>query len=328
MKKYIFSFMCILLLVTFIYIVGFSNTDNKDNKKLVVAEVTHSIFYAPQYLAIEKGFFEEYGLDVEIILTPGADKVTSSILSKDADIGLAGLETVAFVNNGSNTKLKAFSGLTKRDGTFIITKENYKDFTFNDLRNTNIIAGRHGGMPSFILNYVLSEKGIDSKKDLLFDTSIAITAQESAFMSGNYDAIFLFEPSSSKMVNASYGYNMGSIASYTKDLPYTVYFTLDNNIKSNEEDFKNFDKAINKALKYIDETNEKTLAKDLKTYFPSSSESEIENAVKNYKEAKVYRASTLIKEEEVKYLDKILKFNEAIDYDLKYSNLIDNRFWN
>ena len=163
---------------------------------MIVAEVTHSIFYAPMYVAIEKGYFKDNGINLNLILTPGADKVSAAVLSGDADIGFAGSEATIYVyNQGEKDYLVNFAGLTKRDGSFIVAREDIKDFKLEDMKGKTVIGGRKGGMPEMTFEWALKEHNIDPKKDVNIDTSIAFAAMSSAFIGGQGDFVTLFDDS-------------------------------------------------------------------------------------------------------------------------------------
>ena len=192
MKKIILPIILLLIIVG-IFLTSFFKPES-DLKKIKVAEVTHSVFYAPQYLAHALGYFEEEGLDVEIILTSGADKVTSAVLSGDVQIGFCGSEATIYVyNQGEKDYLVTFAGLTKRDGSFIVAREKYDNFTLNDMKGKTIIGGRIGGMPEMTLEWTLKENGINPKTDLIIDTSIAFASMSGAFIGGTGDFVSLFE---------------------------------------------------------------------------------------------------------------------------------------
>ena len=195
MKRLIFPI--ILLIVILFGFAIYNNNKNNDSdlKKIKVAEVTHSVFYAPQYVAHALGYFKDEGLDVEIILTAGADKVTAAVLSGDVDIGFCGSEATIYVyNQGEKDYLVTFAGLTKRDGSFIVSREKLENFTLNDLKGKFLIGGRKGGMPEMTLEWALSQNGINPKTDLTIDTSIAFAAMSGAFIGGEGDFVSLFEP--------------------------------------------------------------------------------------------------------------------------------------
>ena len=161
---------------------------------MTLAEVAHTIFYAPQYVAIEKGYFEEYGIDINLILTSGADKVTAAVLSGDADIGFCGSEATIYVyNGGEKDYLKTFAQLTQKDGTFLVSREKIENFTLDDLKGKTIIGGRAGGMPEMTFEYALRQNGINPKTDVNIDTSVAFAAMSGAFIGGQGDFVTLFE---------------------------------------------------------------------------------------------------------------------------------------
>lgn len=193
-------YLLIIIIILGLILASFLNLNKNDKKekltKVKVAEVAHTIFYAPQYVAIENGYFEDLGIDIELTLTPGADKVTAAVLSKDADIGFSGSEATIYVYNaGEKDYLKTFAQLTQKDGTFLVSRKKIDNFTLEDLKGKSIIGGRKGGMPEMTFEYALKQNGIDPTKDVNIDTSIAFAAMSSAFISGQGDFVTLFEHS-------------------------------------------------------------------------------------------------------------------------------------
>lgn len=195
MKKKIVTILGILLIgsLCFVTLYDFNKKDN-GLTKVKVAEVAHSIFYAPQYAAISEGYFEEVGLDIELTLASGADKVMASVLSGDVDIGFSGSEATIYVyNGGEEDYLKTFAQLTQKDGSFLVSREKIENFTLDDLKGKYVIGGRAGGMPEMTFEWALKEHGIDPKNDLTIDTSIAFAAMGGAFIGGIGDFVTLFE---------------------------------------------------------------------------------------------------------------------------------------
>lgn len=193
MKKFILP-LIILIIIIVITCMYFLNNKKSDLTKIKVAEVTHSVFYAPQYLAHSLGYFEEEGLEVELLLVPGADKVTAAVLSGDVQIGFCGSEATIYIyNQGEKDYLVNFAGLTKRDGSFLVSREKYDNFTLEDLKGKTVIGGRKGGMPEMTFEWALKQNGIDPKNDLNIDTSIAFAAMGGTFVSGVGDFVTLFE---------------------------------------------------------------------------------------------------------------------------------------
>lgn len=194
MKRFILPFVAILIIIVVGILYREKDESQTELTKVKVAEVTHSVFYAPQYVADALGYFEEEGLDVELILTPGADKVTAAVLSGDVQIGFCGSEATIYVyNQGEKDYLMTFAGLTKRDGSFLVSRKKYDNFTLDELKGSYIIGGRKGGMPEMTLEWALSQNGINPKEDLTIDTSIAFAAMSGAFIGGTGDFVSLFE---------------------------------------------------------------------------------------------------------------------------------------
>ena len=195
-KKFIGLFLiCLVAVLSCIAIVRINSEDGKEGlRHITVAEVAHSVFYAPQYVAHGLGFFEEEGLDVEIVLTSGADNVMAAVLSGDADIGFSGSEATIYVyNGGEEDYVMTFAGLTQKDGSFLVSREKFDNFTLNDLKGKTVLGGRVGGMPEMTFEWALRQNGIDPNKDLTIDTSVAFAAMEGAFIGGNGDFVTLFE---------------------------------------------------------------------------------------------------------------------------------------
>jgi len=196
MKKKVLYYLLFSLLVVALAMTVLLDFNKKESKntKVTVAEVAHTIFYAPQYVAIEKGYFEEYGINIELILTPGADKVAAAVLSKDADIGFSGSEATIYVyNGGEKDYLKTFAQLTQKDGSFLVSRQKYDNFSLEDLKGKSVVGGRAGGMPEMTFEWALKQNGINPKTDLDIDTSIAFAAMGGAFIGGQGDFVTLFE---------------------------------------------------------------------------------------------------------------------------------------
>lgn len=327
MKKIIIGIVLLFVIVGTVLFIFFKNSkqDVKDNK-VKVAEVAHSIFYAPQYLADKKGFFKEEGLEVEFILTPGADKVTSAVLSKDVDIGFCGSEASIYVyKNNKKDYIVNFASLTNKDGSFIVSREKIDDFTLEKLKGKYIIGGRKGGMPEMTLEYTLKENGI-SLDEVTIDTSVEFANMASAFMSGTGDFVTLFEPSATKLENEGKGYVVASLGEYGGNTPYTSYNALKSYIKKNKKTIKKFTNAINKGLKYVEETDNKTLAKELVDYFPDMKVSELEKMVERYKSINAWKKTTYFSEKEFDHMEDILIEANELDEKVPFKDLVDNSF--
>ena len=327
MKKIIFGIVLLFIIVgTIIFIITKnSKPDVKDNK-VKVAEVAHSIFYAPQYIADKKGFFKEEGLEVEFILTPGADKVTSAVLSKDVDIGFCGSEASIYVyKNKKKDYIVNFASLTNKDGSFIVSREKIDNFTLNDLKGKYIIGGRKAGMPEMTLEYTLKQNGI-TLDEVTIDTSVEFANMASAFMSGTGDFVTLFEPSATKLENEGKGYVVASLGEYGGNVPYTSYNALKSYIKENKDTIKKFTKAINKGLDYVSKTDNKKIAKELMDYFPDMKEDELEKMVERYKSINAWKKTTYFSKKEFNHMQDILIEAKELDKKVPFNDLVDNSF--
>ncbi len=328
MKKKIIIFIVagILILLLAALVLFDFNKENKDGKKLTqitLAEVTHSIFYAPQYVAIEQGYFEEVGIDIELILTSGADKVTAAVLSKDADIGFCGSEGTIYVyNGGEKDYLKTFAQLTQKDGSFIVSRENIEDFSLEDLKGKTILGGRAGGMPEMTLEYALKQNGIDPEKDVTVDTSVEFAAMGGAFIGGQGDFVTLFEPNALELEQEGYGYVVASLGELGGVVPYTSYSARISFIEENKELINNFTKAVQKGLDYVHNHTDEEVAKAIINQFPDTSLEDITKVVKRYRDIDAWPETTEFSEDSFNHLQDIMLDYGAIDEKVPYEELI------
>jgi NitT/TauT family transport system substrate-binding protein len=327
MKK-IILFVCVTFCLVF-GVIGLYNSKSK-NKELTtinVAEVTHSLFYTPWYVAIEKGFFEEEGIDVNLVLTPGADKVAASVLSNDVNIGFSGPEATIYVyNNGEKDNLVTFASLTKRDGQFLVGSCDLKDkFDVNSLKGKTVLAGRSGGMPLMIFKYALKESGIDVS-EVNIDTSVEFAALSGAFIGGQGDFVNLFEPNASKIESEGYGCVLESLGLLTGEVPYTAFYARKSYIDSNKDTIKSFVKALNKGLKYTNETDSKELASIIKNQFPDTNENELVSIIERYKNADSWWDTTFVDKEAYERLESIMIYNDSLDKKVNFDKLVTNKF--
>lgn len=327
MKKiiaYVVSGIIVLVLALSVFL-NFNKSDKKDMKKVTLAEVAHTIFYAPQYVAIEKGYFEEYGIDIELVLTSGADKVTAAVLSGDADIGFCGSESTIYVyNGGEKDYLKTFAQLTQKDGTFLVSRKKYDNFKLEDLKGKSVIGGRAGGMPEMTFEYALKQNGIDPKKDVNIDTSVAFPAMSGAFIGGQGDFVTLFEPNATDVESQGYGYVVASIGELGGVVPYTSYSARGSYIKENKELIKNFEKAIQKGLDYVKNHTDKEVAQTILKQFPDTSLNDLESAVKRYRANDTWPETTKFSKESFDHLQDIMIDNGAIKEKVSYDKLMYN----
>lgn len=283
------------------------NKEENNLTKVKMAEVAHTVFYAPQYVALTQGFFKEEGLDVEVILTPGADKVAAAVLSGDADIGFSGSEATIYVYNGEEKDyLKTFAQLTQKDGTFLVSREKIDNFTLEDLKGKTVIGGRKGGMPEMTFEYALSQNGIDPKNDLTIDTSIAFAAMSGAFIGGTGDFVTLFEPNALQVEQQGFGYVVASIGELGGVVPYTSYSAKISYIEAHPDVIDKFTRAIQRGLDYVHNHSDEEVATAIMSEFPDTSKNDLIEVVKRYRNAETWPTTTNFTEEAFNHLQDIM----------------------
>jgi len=329
-KKIIGMLMIFLVIVLSIIAIVRINQDDGDNnlKKITVAEVAHSLFYAPQYVAHGLGFFEEEGLDVEIVLTSGADNVMAAVLSGDADIGFSGSEATIYVYNGGETDyVMTFAGLTQKDGSFLVSRDRYDNFTLDDLRGKSVIGGRKGGMPEMTFEWALRQNGIDPNKDLAIDTSVAFAAMEGAFIGGNGDFVTLFEPNATSVEKNGLGYVVAYIGDLGGVVPYTAYNARKSFIEENPLVIEKFTRAVNKGLEYVDSHSSEDVAKIVSEYFPDTSLTDMITIVNRYKEGEAWKKNITINEDEWNHIQEIMEASSELEKFVEYDKLIFDEYF-
>ena len=327
MKKRIIVFGFVIILIAgliFTFISNINRNKNKDNlTKVKVAEVAHTIFYAPMYAAISNGYFEDEGIKIDLTLTAGADKVSAAVLSGDVDVGFCGSEATIYVyNSGEKDYLVNFARLTKRDGAFLVSRKKYKDFKLDDLKGKTVIGGRKGGMPEMTFEWALRQNNIDPKNDLTIDTSVAFPAMEGAFIGGNADFVTLFEPNALDVEKQGLGYVVGYVGSWGGEVPYTAYNAKKSYIKNNKEVIKGFTKAINKGLEYVKKTKSSKVAKDIYEFFPDLSLNDLTAIIERYKTNDAWADSTNITKEDFEHLQEIMTSAGELEKKAPYGKLI------
>ena len=325
MKKRLIITGIILLLIGVITILTmtFSTPKEDDNLTTInLAEVSHTIFYAPQYAAIQNGYFEEEGMEINLILTPGADKVAAALLSKDADIGLSGSEATIYVyNGGEQDYLKTFAQLTQKDGSFLVSRTPIENFTLEDLRGKTVIGGRRGGMPEMTFEYVLRQNGMDPKTDLTIDTSVEFAAMGGAFIGGDDDFVTLFEPTALEVEQQGYGYVVASIGELGGVVPYTSYSARISFIEENPDLIAGFNRAVQKGLDYIHSHSDEEVAKTILSFFPDTSLNDLTEVVGRYREINAWPTTTSFTEESFNHLQNIMIDAGELEEKVPYSEL-------
>lgn len=325
MKKFIFSLIAFLLICLLAIGVLVKEEKNNKIKKITVAEVAHSIFYAPMYAADSLGYFEEEGLDVDIILTSGADAVAAAVMSGDAEVGFCGSEQSIYIyNEGAKDYLINFAGLTKRDGSFIVGRTNDK-FDIKDLKGTHVIAGREGGMPAMTLAYTLKKSGINLD-ELNFDTSIAFASMSGAFIGGTGDYVALFEPTALQLEKQGFGYVVASLGELGGEVPYTTYMTKKSYLDDNKDIIEGFTKAIQKGLDYVFTHTDKEVAEVITSYFPDTSLNDLTEVIKRYRDADSWYTTTYITEEGFDRVQDIMDNSGKLEKKAPYDKLVNNEY--
>lgn len=329
MKKIIKGIVILLIIFLIgIFVYDRKNEEKSELTKLTLAEVTHSVFYAPQYVALSLGYFEEEGLDVELVLTSGADAVMSAVLSGDVDIGFSGTEATIYVyNGGEKDYIMTFAGLTQKDGSFLVSRNKIDNFTLDDLKGKYVIGGRVGGMPEMTFEWALKSNNIDPQKDLTIDTSVAFPAMEGAFIGGTGDFVTLFEPNATSVEKAGLGYIVAYVGDLGGNVPYTAYNARKSYIENNPKVIKGFSNAINKALKYVQDNTSEDIAKLILDQFPNTSLEDMITIVDRYKTAEAWKKNITINEEEWKHIQEIVISAGELDQMVDYDKLIYNKYF-
>lgn len=311
-----------LLIIFMVALLVLFNNKKTDKIKLKVAEVAHSIFYAPQYISLHNNYFTEEGLDVEIILTPGADKVGAAVLSGDAEIGFSGSEATIYIyNGGEKDYLKTFAQLTQKDGSFIVSRKKINNFDISMLKGSYYIGGRLGGMPEMTLEYILNKNNIKTS-DLTIDTSIAFANMQAAFIGGTGDFVSLFEPNATQVENAGYGYVVASLGELGGVIPYTSYSAKTSFINNNKDTIKKFSRAIQKGLDFVNNNDANTIAKIIKSEFPDTNEEDLINTIEQYKKTNTWPSTTNFTEEAFNHMQDIMINANQLEKKVNYNDLI------
>ncbi len=323
MKK---GFIIYLTSILAIGIIIFNLLPKKNNmKNIKLAEVAHSIFYAPQYVAHALGYFEEEGLNVDIVLANGADAVAAAVLSGDADIGFCGSEATIYIYiNGEKDYLVNFAGLTKKDGSFIVSRTKIDNFNLANLKGKYIIGGRKGGMPEMTLEWILTKNGINPKKDLTIDTSIAFASMSGSFIGGTGDFVSLFEPNALAIEKQGFGHIVASLGELGGEVPYTVYNTRKSYYESNKDVLLSFTKAIQKGLDYVHQNEPKKIAEIILNYFPDTSLDDLTKIVERYKNIDSWYNTTYIKKENYDHVLEIIENAGELKGNAPYEDLVKN----
>ena len=304
-----------------------TNENGTELTKVTVNEVTRSVFYAPQYVAIALGYFEENGLEIELSTGQGADNVMTAVLAGQCDIGFAGPEASIYVyNEGKEDHTQVFAQLTKTDGSFLVSREPNEDFKWEDLKGKTIIPGRRGGVPYMTFEYVLKQNGLNPETDLVLDDSIKFDLMAGAFAGGNADYVTLFEPTASMTEEQGKGYIVASVGEASGEIPYTAYFAKKSYIEENSEIIQKFTNAIYKAQKWVEEHTMKEVAEAIVDFFPDTDMETLETALQSYKDIDAWKTTPDMKEESFELLQTVMKEAGELTQKAPFNKVVNNSY--
>lgn len=337
MKKYIiFAIIMVLILVGVIATVIMNNNKTEENGEVAIAttkikvnEVTRSVFYAPQYVAIANGYFEEVGIEIDLTTGQGADQVMTAVLSGQSEIGFAGPEASIYVyNEGKEDYTQVFAQLTKKDGSFLVSREKTSDFKWSDLKGKTIIPGRKGGVPYMTFEYVLKQNGINPQTDLTLDDSIKFDLMAGAFSAGNADYVTLFEPTASQVESAGKGYVVASVGEEAGEIPYTAYFAKKSYIEKNEEIIQKFVNAIYKGQKWVKNNSAREVAEAIQSFFPDTDIEVLETVMQKYKDIDAWNETPYLKQEAFERLQTVMTEAGELKQKAPYDKIVNNTYAN
>ena len=318
-----------ILILTLVLLAVFvlSGCKSKQASKVRLWEVTRSIFYAPQYVAIYEGYFEDEGIDIELYNAGGADKVMTGVLSGQADIGFSGAEAAIYVyNEGHEDYPEVFAQLTQKDGSFLVGREPEPDFKWENLEGKTVIAGRKGGMPAMAFEYILRNHGLVPNEDLEFLLNIQFDLIAGAFTGGTGDYVSLFEPVASNVELEGQGYIVASLGVAAGNIPYTTYYAKQSYMKENEDLITGFTRAIYKGQQYVANHSAEEIAKAIKSAFPETELDRIISVVQRYKEQDTWPLDPRMSQESYERLQDIMEMAGELDQRAPYDKVINNDY--
>lgn len=325
----------ILFIISLMLIFSLFGCKKNNLTKIRVAEVAHSVFYAAQYVAVEEGYFEEEGLDVELINANGADKVTAALLSGDVQIGLQGPEpTIYLYNNDHNNYLINFAQVTRTDGSFIFGREKIDNFDITMLAGKSILGGRIGGVPEMTLEYVLKKAGLtvirdaesnvsELRKEVNVRTDVSFNAMAGSFISGEGDFTTLFEPTATELVLGNKGYLLASVGELAGEVSYTAYSTSLNYYKNNKDVLEKFTRAIYKGQLYIFNHTDEEVARVMQKQFPDIDLKNLTEVVKRYRDINAWMDTPVFSEEGFNRLQDIMITASELENVVEFETLVD-----
>lgn len=325
MKKIVSIVLAVSMLA--VCVTGCKTTTRKQLKPVVLNEVAHSIFYAPQYAAIELGYFEDEGLDLKLVNGAGADKVMTALISGDADIGFMGSEASIYVyQQGSDDYAVNFAQLTQRAGNFLVGRQPEDNFKWENLKGKKVLGGRAGGMPQMVFEYILKKHGLDPKTDLEIDQSINFGLTAAAFTSNDADYTVEFEPFATTLESEGSGTVVASLGTESGYVPYTAYCTKKSYMEKNPELIQKFTNAIQKGMDYVNSHSAEEIAKTIAPQFKETPVDKIATIVGRYKDQDTWKDDTIFEKESFELLENILEEAGELSERVPYEKLVTTQF--
>lgn len=295
--------------------------------KVKVSEVVHSIFYAPMYVAANKGFWKEEGLEVELTTILGADKGAAALLSGDVDFALFGPEAAVYIRQqGAAQPIKAIAQVTARDGSFLVARQPMPNFKWTDTKGKTVIGGRKGGIPQMTLESLMRRNGFDPQKDTNMIQNIALNATAGAFSSGTGDFVQLWEPGPTQLEKAGVGHVVASLGKDHGPMPYTVFHAAEKTLKEKPEITQKFVNGLYKAMLWIKDHSAKELAEVLKPNFPEADQAVLTTAFERYKAIGAWSETPVFNEENYNNLIKLLTESGELKGTVAYKDVVDTTF--
>lgn len=303
------------------------DTQEETLTKVTLNEVAHSIFYAPMYVAIEEGYFEEEGIELTLVNGFGADKTMTAVLSGEADIGFMGSEASIYTyNEGANDYVVNFAQLTQRAGNFLVAREKIDDFSWEDLKGKTVLGGRKGGMPQMVFEYILRQNNIDPAKDLSINQNIDFGSTAAAFSEGQADFTVEFEPGATTLEKAGKGYVVVSLGTDSGYVPYTAFSAKKSYIEKNPEIIQGFTNALQKGMDYVQNHSPEEIAKIIQPQFEENDLDTITTIVKRYYDQDTWKADLIFEKESFELLQDILEDSDELSKRAPYQELVDTSF--
>lgn len=298
-----------------------------EKTKVVLNEVAHSIFYAPMYVAIEEGYFQEEGIDLELVTGFGADKTMTAVLSDSADIGFMGSEASIYTyNEGATDHVVNFAQLTQRAGNFLVARQKMPDFTWEDLKGTDVLGGRKGGMPQMVFEYILKQNGIDPAKDVAIDQSIDFGSTAAAFAEGQADFTVEFEPGATSLEQEGKGYVVASLGTDSGYVPYTAFSAKQSYLDENPDVIQGFTNALQKGMDFVQAHTPEEIAAVIEPQFKETDLDTITTIVSRYYEQDTWKDNLIFQEESFDLLQDILDKAGELTKRAPYADLVTTEF--